>query len=64
MAITKPTVSPPPTDRTIIALCHAAIAQGNWLQADQLASYALQQEPRNLDAAYLKRIIDRQLKGL
>ena len=53
---------PPPADGTIINLCSAAIAQGDWLRADQLASYALQQQPNNLDAAYLKRIIDRQLK--
>jgi hypothetical protein len=52
---------PPPTDGTVVNLCTAAIAQGNWPQADQLASYALQQQPGNPDAAYLKRIIDRQL---
>ena len=53
---------PPPTDGTIINLCSAAIAQGDWPRADQLAAYALQQQPNNLDAAYLKRIIDRQLR--
>jgi hypothetical protein len=49
------------TDGNVISLCAAAMAQGNLLQADQLATYALQQQPDNLDAAYLKRIIDRRL---
>ena len=62
-ALPTPNPAPPPaTDGTIINLCAAAIAQGDWPRADQLASYALQQQPNNLDAAYLKRIIDRQLK--
>jgi spermidine synthase len=61
-ALPTPKPSPPPaTSGTIIAFCQAAIAQGDWRQADQLASYALAQEPNNLDAAYLKRIIDRRL---
>jgi len=54
--------APPPTDGTVINLCYAAIAAGDWQRADQLATYALQQQPDNIDAAYLKRIIDRQSK--
>jgi len=62
-ALPTPKPAPqPPTNETVIALCQGAIAQENWLQADQLASYALQQQPNNLAAAYLKRIIDRQSK--
>lgn len=65
MALPTPNPAPPPpADGTVINLATAAIAQGNWMQADQLVSYALQQEPDNLDAAYLKRIVDRQLRGL
>jgi hypothetical protein len=64
-ALPTPRPAPaPPTDGTILNLCHAAIAQNNWQQADQLVTYALQQEPQNPEAGYLKRIINRQLKGL
>lgn len=62
-AMPTPNPAPPaPTDGTIINLCNAAIAAGDLTRADQLAAYALQQQPNNLDAAYLKRIIDRQLR--
>lgn len=61
-ALPTPNPAPaPPTDGTVINLCHAAIAQGNWAQAEQLATYALAQQPNNRDAAYLKRVVDRQL---
>jgi hypothetical protein len=57
-----PNPPPPPSSQgTVIDLCSIAVAQGDLLRADQLAAYALQQEPNNLDAAYLKRIIDRRL---
>jgi spermidine synthase len=49
------------SDGSIISLCSLAVAQGDLLRADQMAAYALQQQPNNLDAAYLKRIIDRRL---
>lgn len=52
---------PPPTEGTIINLCSAAIADGDLQRADQLAAYAISQEPNNREVAYLKRIIDRQL---
>jgi hypothetical protein len=49
----------PPTDGTVLNLCSAAIARGDLFQADQLAAYALQQQPSNIDAAYLARVIAR-----
>jgi hypothetical protein len=62
MALPTPNPAPPvSTDGNVIDLCSAATAQNDWLRADQLAAYALQQQPNNLDAAYLKRIIDRRL---
>jgi spermidine synthase len=62
VAMPTPNPAPPvPTDGDVINLCSAAIAQNDWLRADQLAAYALQHQPNNIDAAYLKRIIDRRL---
>jgi hypothetical protein len=62
-ALPTPQASPPPpTAGTVLNLCHGAIAQGNWEQADQMVTFALSQEPNNLEAVYLSRIINRQLR--
>ena len=53
---------PPPTEGTVLNLCSAAIARGNWPQAHQLVLYAQSQDTNSRAAAYLNRIIDRQIK--
>jgi spermidine synthase len=54
---------PPATTGSILNLCIAAIARGDLEQARQGVTYALQLEPDNLDAAYLKRVIDRHFRS-
>ncbi|MFN3408494.1 MAG: fused MFS/spermidine synthase [Limisphaerales bacterium] len=58
-----PNPAPPPEGQgTLLGMAAIALNAGELNQAAQMIHYALQQQPNNLQAQYLKRVLDLQLR--
>jgi spermidine synthase len=58
-----PNPAPPPEGQgTLLGMAALALNAGELNQAGQIIQYALQQQPNNLQAQYLKRVLDLQLR--